>query len=158
MVLLKWKKKETHNFSLCVNTWLAGCSVSSSWQYFSMVPSTSSPGSYNFFSSLIRLISFTYDHTWYKNTQTHMFSCLLTLLTTHKPTRWTNASPWEEDVVAGVSIQQQVESPKLRFLATTSSAPYFFSCKINQTDEKTKITNGSILPQNLEKVKPLTSQ
>lgn len=87
MVLLRWKK--THNFSLCVNTWLAGCSVSSSWQYSGTVPSTSSPGFYNFFfSSLIRLISFTYDHTWYKNTQTHMFSCLLTLLKTHKPTRW----------------------------------------------------------------------
>lgn len=107
-----------------------------------------------FFSSFIRLISFTYDHTWYKNTQTHMFSCLLTLLTTHKPHQVNERlsvgrrrGRWRFHPAAG-------GKPETPFSRHYLACALLFSCKINQTDEKTKITNGSILPQNLEKVKP----
>lgn len=69
--------KKTHNFSLCVNTWLAGCSVSSSWQYFSVVPSTSSPGFYNsFFFSLSHSSHKLYlrTHVVHKNTHVQLLT------------------------------------------------------------------------------------
>ncbi len=174
MVLLKWK---TRSF-LCLpvtrnlrNTWLASEAFPplplDVGQYFSMVPSMSSPGLYSFtLSPVICLISFTYTTRGTKHkTQTHHVQLLTNGVETHKSTRKTphrggrrgrHLSRREKAPLPsssrrdGSGESRPATDCDSAFLAPTSSAPVFL--EVNQTHLKIIIIQATKMMKTCHKI------